>query len=144
MNKVMLIGNLAKDVELRTTTNGKAVATCSIATNKRYKDQAGQVQSVVQFHNLVVWGNPANTFAQYLRKGSKVAIVGELQTRDYMTKDNQKRYVTEVVVSEFEFLTPTNQGQQNQGQQDYSQPEPANDWSQGEPEEEIKVENIPF
>ncbi len=141
MNKVILIGNLAKDVELRNTTNGKQVATCSIATNKTYTDQAGQKQTIAQFHNLVIWGKPAGVFAQYLRKGSKVAITGELQTRSYDDKNGVRRYVTEVVVDEFEFLTP----RQENGGQNYSQPEPAQDWSQPEPgEDEIKVENIPF
>lgn len=147
MNKVILIGNLAKDVDLKMTTNGKEVATCSIATNKRYRDQAGNVQNVVQFHNLVVWGKPAGIFAQYLHKGSKVAIVGELQTRDWMTKDNQKRYITEVLVSEFEFLTPAN-NQPKPAEQDYQQQDIANNWEPVDNTidggEEIKIENIPF
>lgn len=140
MNKVILIGNLAKDVDLKMTTNGKEVATCSIATNKRYRDQAGNVQNVVQFHNLVVWGKPANAFAQYLRKGLKVAVIGELQNRDYVDKNNQKHYITEVVVSEFEFLTPN----QNAGQQNHQQEQV--DYNQQQPDdiEEVKIENIPF
>jgi len=144
MNKVILIGNLTKDPEMRTTTNGKQVASCSIATNKSYKDQSGQKQTIAQFHNLVVWGKPAEVFAQYLKKGSKVAIVGELQTRNYDDKSGVKRYVTEVVVNEFEFLTP-NTGNNQSSSQEYSQPEPVNDFSQPEPnEDEIRVENIPF
>jgi len=139
MNKVILIGNLTKDVEMRQTSGGKNVATCSLATNKKYKDQAGQMQQVVQFHNLVIWGAPADTFAKYLRKGSKVGIIGELNTRDYTGKDGVKRYQTDVVVSDFEFLTPQNndQGVQPEYAGNYSQP-------QQNADEEISIENIPF
>jgi single-strand DNA-binding protein len=143
MNKAIIIGNLTKDVELRNTPAGKQVATCSIATNKTYKDQQGQKQTVVQYHNLVIWGNPAGVFTQYLRKGSKVAIVGELQTRMW-EKDGVKRYTTEIVVNEFEFLTPSqNNGQGGQG---YAQPAPDNNFEQPghDDGEEINVENIPF
>lgn len=142
MNKVILIGNLTKDPELRNTATGKQVTSCSIATNKSYTDKEGNKQKTVQFHNLVVWGKPAGIFAQYLSKGKKVAIVGELQTRNYEDQQGVKKYFTEVIVNEFEFLTPKGQG--NQG--DQSQPPPPNNHAQPAQggEEEIKVENIPF
>lgn len=142
MNKAIIIGNLTRDVELKTTPTGKSVASCAVATNKSYTDQSGQKQTVVQYHNLVIWNKPAEVFAKYLHKGSKVAIVGELQTRMW-EKDGVKRYTTEIVVSEFEFLTPNPNS--NQGGDQYSQPAPADNYSQPEPgEDEIKVENIPF
>lgn len=140
MNKVILIGNLVRDPELRTTPSGKSVVSASIATNKSYVDQSGQKQQVVQFHNLVVWNKPAETFAKYLKKGGKVAIVGELQTRDYTDQQGVKRYVTDIIVSEFHFLTPA-----------APKPEPARPVEPEFPiehdmeeDQEITVENIPF
>lgn len=103
-NKVYLLGRLSKDVELRNTTSGKSVASCSIATSKTWKDEAGNKQEKVEFTNLVIWQG-AEVFAQYLSKGSKVFIEGELSTRSWEDKKTgQKRYATEVIVSDFKFL----------------------------------------
>lgn len=103
-NKVYLLGRLSKDVELRNTTSGKSVASCSIATSKTWKDEAGNKQEKVEFTNLVIWQG-AEVFAQYLSKGSKVFIEGELSTRSWEDKNTgQKRYATEVIVSDFKFL----------------------------------------
>lgn len=103
-NKVYLLGRLSKDVELRNTTSGKSVASCSIATSKTWKDEAGNKQEKVEFTNLVIWQG-AEVFAQYLSKGSKVFIEGELSTRSWEDKNTgQKRYATEVIVSNFKFL----------------------------------------
>ncbi len=104
MNKVILIGNLTKDVELKTTNTGKSVVSTSIATNKSYIDKSGERKQITNFHNLVIWGKQAEVFAKYLHKGSKVAVVGELQNRDYVGNDNIKRYVVEIRVNEVEFL----------------------------------------
>lgn len=103
-NKVYLLGRLSKDVELRNTISGKSVASCSIATSKTWKDEAGNKQEKVEFTNLVIWQG-AEVFAQYLSKGSKVFIEGELATRSWEDKNTgQKRYATEVIVSNFKFL----------------------------------------
>ena len=103
-NKVLLLGRLTKDVEVRTTPNGKNVASCSIATSKTWKDENGNKQEKVEFTNLVIWKG-AEVFAQYLSKGSKVFIEGELATRDWVDKNTgQKRYSTEVIVNDFKFL----------------------------------------
>lgn len=138
MNKIILIGRLTRDVELRTMPNGKPVASCSIATSEKYKDQAGQLQEVTQFTNLVVFIG-ADAFAKYLHKGSQVAVYGKLKTSDYTNKDGVKLYKTEVIVNEFKFLDPA-----PKTQNDYSQPATEQDYSQPEPEDEIRVENIPF
>lgn len=131
----MLIGHLCKDAELRTTPSGKNVASCSIATNKKYKDQSGQLQSVSQFHNLVIWGNQADTFAKYTKKGSKVYVEGELNYRSYDGKDGVKKFITEIIVNNFEFLDSKPQ-----------EKEPLTDKEidNFKPEEKETSENIPF
>lgn len=104
MNKVILIGNLTKDPEVRTTNNGTYVTTFSIAVNRKYKAQDGS--QITDFFDIVAWRQLAELCGKYLEKGRKVGIVGELQTRSYEAKDGTKRYVTEIVASEVEFLTP--------------------------------------
>jgi single-strand DNA-binding protein len=104
MNKVFMIGNLSKDVDLRTTQSGKAVASFTIAVNRRFKGQDGEKQT--DFFSIVAWGQLGEMCGRYLAKGRKVAVVGELQTRSYEDKQGVKRYVTEIVADEVEFLSP--------------------------------------
>jgi single-strand DNA-binding protein len=104
LNKSFFIGNLTKDPELRTTPSGKAVASFTIAVNRRFKDKGGD--PVTDFFPVVTWDKLAESCARYLAKGKKVAVVGELQTRSYDDKQGVKRYVTEIVADEVEFLTP--------------------------------------
>ena len=104
MNKVILIGNLTRDPEQRTTPNGVSVCNFSIAVNRRFKNQAGE--QVTDFFNIIVWRQLADTCARYLAKGRKVGVIGELQTRSYDAKDGTKRTVVEIVADEVEFLTP--------------------------------------
>lgn len=104
MNKVILIGNLTKDPEVRTTNNGTYVTTFSIAVNRKYKAHDGS--QITDFFDIVAWRQLAELCGKYLEKGRKIGIVGELQTRSYESKDGTKRYVTEIVASEVEFLTP--------------------------------------
>lgn len=104
MNKVILIGNLTKDPDVRTTNNGTYVTTFDIAVQRQFKGADGQKQT--DFIPIVVWRQLAELCGKYLAKGRKVGIIGELQTRSYKAKDGTNRYVTEVVASEVEFLTP--------------------------------------
>ena len=97
MNKVILHGRLARDVDLRTTASGKSVAQVNIAVNRRGKDQGAD------FIPLVIWGQLAETFASYLYKGREVLVEGRMQVRNYDDKNGNKRYVTEVIVEKFEF-----------------------------------------
>lgn len=103
MNKVFQIGNLTRDVELGETASGISVARFSIAVNRRFQNADGE--RVTDFFNIVVWRGQAENCAKYLKKGSKVAVVGELQTRNYEAQDGTKRYVTEIVADEVEFLS---------------------------------------
>jgi single-strand DNA-binding protein len=98
LNKVMLIGNLGKDPELRYTTSGVAVATFSLATNESWKDQDGNLQERTEWHNIVAWRKLAEICGEWLKKGKKVYIEGRIQTRSYDDKNTgQKKYMTEIV-----------------------------------------------
>ena len=104
VNKVILIGNLGKDPELRYAPSGSAVANFSLATSEQWKDQEGNPQERTSWHNIVVWGKLAEIAAEYLKKGRKVYVEGRIQYRDYEGKDGNKRYVTEVVVNDLVML----------------------------------------
>lgn len=102
MNRVEIIGNLVKDVELNKTNSGVAVAKFSIAVNRKYKDEEGN--KITDFFNVVVWRGLAENIAKYCSKGSKVFIAGELQNRSWEKEDGTKAYITEIIASECEFL----------------------------------------
>ena len=102
MNKVILIGNLTKDPELTTTTSGISVCRFSLAVSRRFTNSEGERET--DFINVVVWRNLADNCHKFLRKGSKAAVVGNIQTRSYDAQDGSKRYVTEVVAEEVEFV----------------------------------------
>lgn len=111
MNKVILVGNVTKDLELKTTTNGIATCTLSIAVNRKFKNAQGVQEA--DYINIVTWRQTAELCAKYLAKGRKVGIVGSIQTRSYTAKDGGKRYVTEVVADDVEFLTPRGSAGEN-------------------------------
>jgi single-strand DNA-binding protein len=104
LNKVMLIGNLGKDPELRFTPSGRAVARFSLATSDAWTDQQGQKQERTEWHNIVVWGKQAETCGQYLSKGRQVFIEGSIRSRQYDDKEGQKRWITEVTAQRVQFL----------------------------------------
>jgi len=104
VNKVILIGNLGKDPELRYTSSGVAVASFSVATNESWKDPEGNTQERTQWHNIVAWRKLAEICGEYLKKGSKLYLEGRLQYRNYDDKNGVKRYVTEIVMDEMVML----------------------------------------
>jgi len=105
VNKVILIGNLGKDPEVKYTPSGTPVAKLTLATNERYKDKDGQWQDRTEWHNVVLWQRLAEIAGEYLKKGGKVYIEGRLQTRSWEDKQtNQKKYMTEVVASDLVLL----------------------------------------
>ena len=115
MNKVILIGRLTRDPELRFTPSGKAVATFSIAVNRPYSKE-----KEADFFNVVVWGKSAENCANYLAKGRLVGLDGRLQSRSYETQTGEKRYVTEVIADQVEFLEWGNkEGQSSTGRNDF-------------------------
>ena len=104
VNKVILIGNLGKDPELRYTSGGVAVTTFSLATNESWKDPEGNTQERTQWHNVVAWRKLAEICGEYLKKGSKLYLEGRIQYRNYDDKNGVKRSVTEVVMDEMVML----------------------------------------
>ena len=103
-NKVQLIGNLGNDPELRNLPNGQAMLRLRLATNERYKTAEGEWKENTQWHPVVVWGKQAERLAAMVHKGSGLVIEGRLVQRSYESKEGEKRYSTEVVLSEFQLL----------------------------------------
>jgi single-strand DNA-binding protein len=107
VNKVILLGNVGKDPEIRTTGSGTMVANLSVATSSRYKDKSGEWQDQTEWHNLVAYGRGAEILRDYVTKGSKLFIEGRLQTRSWDDKESGKKvYRTEIVVNEISLLSP--------------------------------------
>ncbi len=106
VNKVILIGNLGADPELRYTPNGMAVATLRVATSRTWKDKDGQKQDETEWHRVIVWDKSAEFCGNYLSKGSKIYLEGRLQTRKWKDKDGVDRYTTEIVAATVQNLTP--------------------------------------
>ena len=104
INKVMLIGNLGSDPELRFTPSGVQVANFSLATTESWTDKSGERQERAEWHRIVLWRRLAEVAGQYLKKGSKIYIEGKLQTRSWEDQNGQKRYTTEVVANSMEML----------------------------------------
>ena len=104
LNKVMLIGRLGQDPEIRYTQSGSSVANVTIATNDYWTDKQGGKQERTEWHSLVLWGKLADLAQSYLKKGSQVYVEGRLQTRDWEDQQGQKHYKTEVVVTTMQFL----------------------------------------
>ncbi|MBQ1220446.1 MAG: single-stranded DNA-binding protein [Peptococcaceae bacterium] len=115
MNKVLLIGRLTKDPELRYTQSGTAVASFTLAVNRRFSNQSGEREA--DFINCVAWQKSAEFVANYFRKGQQMALEGRLQVRSYDGNDGQRRWVTEVVAEQIEFVGSKNEN--GSGRQDY-------------------------
>jgi single-strand DNA-binding protein len=140
VNKVILVGNLGKDPELRYTSGGTAVATFSLATSERYKDRNGEQQEKTEWHNIVTWRNLAEICGKYLHKGKQIYIEGRIQTRSYDDRDGNKRYITEIVADQMQMLgsrgDDANSGRGRGGDDFDQRPEP-----QGQ---ETQVSEPPF
>ena len=96
VNKVILVGNLGRDAELRYTPGGAAVATLNLATTEVWNDKAGQRQEKTEWHRIVLWGKQAESLQEYLTKGKQIYVEGRLQTRQWDDKDGNKKYTTEI------------------------------------------------
>ena len=145
LNRVMLIGNLTRDPELRNTPSGKAVASMSIATNRFWTDAQGQKQKEAEFHNIVMWSKLAEIASQYLHRGSKVYVEGRLQTREWTGQDGIKRYRTEVIADNLIMLNGPAGG--DSGKESFKNNNVSSSKEENNNEvieEEIKVEDIPF
>jgi single-strand DNA-binding protein len=125
MNKVILIGNLTKDPELTTTNNGISVCKFAIAVSRRFVGASGERET--DFLNIVVWRGQAENCHKYLKKGSKCAVVGTIQSRSYDAQDGTKRYITEIVAEEVEFLSSKNSGDISTGKEEITELKPIDD-----------------
>ena len=152
VNKVILLGNLGKDPEVKYTPQGTAVAKFTIATNERFKDKAGEWQDRTEWHNLVAWARTAEIVGEYLKKGGKVYIEGSLRTSSWDDKQtNQKKYKTEIVVNDLVLLSGRGEGAGDSG--GHARGAAASSFDQRTPEPEpepatastpITDEDIPF
>ena len=104
VNKVILVGNLGKDPEMRYMTNGDAIANMTIATTENWKDKSGVKQEKTEWHKISMFGRLAEVAGEYLKKGSSVYIEGKLQTRKWQDKEGNDRYTTEIVANEMKML----------------------------------------
>jgi len=145
LNKVMLIGRLTRDPELRNIPSGQSVTSFGLATNRFWKGSDGQKQEQVEFHNIVLWARLAEVASQYLRKGSRIYVEGRLQTRDWTGQDGAPRRTTEIVGENMIMLDGprTGAGSVKTGLSSDSGA-PTASASQEVIEEEVKVEDIPF
>lgn len=144
LNKVFIVGNLTRDPEQKTLPSGTSVVSFGVATNRVWKNQQGEKQEDVQFHNIVVFGRQADSVAQYLKKGSSVLIEGRIQTRNWEAQDGSKRSKTEIVAERVQF-GPKRVGHDSSG----GVPAPASNKKEEletieYPDEEINPEEIPF
>jgi single-strand DNA-binding protein len=154
LNRAMIIGNVTRDPELRTTATGQNVCSFGIATNQTWTDSSGQKQTKAEYHNLVVWGKLAELAGQYLAKGRKVYVEGRLQTREWEAQDGAKRNRTEIVADNFILLdkreggasTPTGyrSSPAASAPTPTMTPIPSNDMIDPGLGEEIRLEDIPF
>ncbi len=144
LNRATILGRLTRDPEVRTTPNGRSVATVSVATNRVWVNTGtGAKEERPEFHNCVLWGRLAEIAGQYLSKGRRIYFEGRLETRDWTGQDGVKRYRTEIIVDNMIMLDgPRNTGAAPAARgSDEAPPSPA---ASDLVEEEIKVEDIPF
>lgn len=118
INNVVLVGRLTRDAELRFTANGTATATFNLAVNRNFTNQSGEREA--DFVNCVIWRKPAETLANYAKKGTLLGVVGRIQTRNYENQQGQKVYVTEVVCDNFQLLESKKDNNQNNQQNNQS------------------------
>lgn len=112
LNKVMLIGNMGRDPEVQAFDGGKKRASFTLATSEKYKDKNGVEQTLVEWHNIVVWGPQAETVEKYLKKGMPLFIEGRIKTREYTNKEGIQKRVTEIIADNFSMLGSRKQDDQ--------------------------------
>jgi single-strand DNA-binding protein len=157
VNKVILVGRLTRDPEIRNTPGGQSVATISIATNRFWKDKSGQRQDKTEFHNIILWGRLAEIAGQYLTKGQEAFFEGRLETRKYTAKDGSERRVTEVIAENMQLGSRAQGGsnvpgsfnkpvaaKQNVGNKSKADEEEIPTINLDEEQDEIRLEDVPF
>jgi single-strand DNA-binding protein len=144
LNKVFILGNLAKDPEVRTIPSGQQVATFPVATNRVWYNQAKEKNQEVEFHNIVMWGKLAEIASKYLNKGKMVLIEGRIKTRSWQAQDGTKKYRTEIIAEAMQM------GPKTQGTSSFSKPDAKEEtpmMEESAPQDnsgEITTEEVPF
>lgn len=152
INCVLVVGNLGQDPELRYTQSGVPTVTLSVATSRVWNDKEGNKNEKTEWHRVVVWNKPAENCAKYLKKGSKVGVRGHLDTRSWEDKDGVKRYTTEIVAEEVQFLSGPgdNKGssippREDDGSARSGQPsQKPHNYANYAPQENTGLDDIPF
>lgn len=159
VNKVILLGNLTADPEVRKTPSGQTVANVRLATNEKFKDRSGDLQERTEYHRVVFWGRQAETIERYATKGKPLFIEGRIQTREYQDRDGNRRWATDIVARDFKFVgggrrdgDRTNNGgfDQGGGNWDQSAPStppaanPASNPDGGDPWGDAQGDDLPF
>ena len=145
MNSVQLIGRLTKDLDLRYTQSGKAVATGTLAVNRRFKNASGE--SEADFINIQIWDKSAENLVNFTRKGSQIGVIGRIETRNYENKEGARVYVTEIVVENFTLLESKKDGASNgqTGQSNNrSSHQPSDPFSSHSESIDISDDDVPF
>ena len=161
VNKVILVGRLTRDPEIRNTPGGQSVATLGLATNRFWKDKSGQRQDKTEFHTVILWGRLAEIAGQYLTKGQEAFIEGRVETRKYTAKDGSERRVTEIIAENMQLGSRAQGGSSASGS--YNRPAAAPQQNQStnankpapieeeiptinldEEQDEIRLEDVPF
>ncbi|MBI5654225.1 single-stranded DNA-binding protein [Candidatus Uhrbacteria bacterium] len=143
LNRAMIIGNLTRDPESRTTPSGQSVCNFSVATSSQWTDSQGQKQERTEYHPIVAWGKLADICQQYLAKGRKVYVEGRLQTREWEAQDGAKKQRTEIVAENMIILDRAGAGGAPAAGQPPAPSSPSK-IDQGVGDQEIRVEDIPF
>ncbi|HLR64440.1 MAG TPA: single-stranded DNA-binding protein [Pseudogracilibacillus sp.] len=146
LNRVVIVGRLTRDPDLRYTPNGIAVANFNVAANRPYKNQQGEQEA--DFINCVIWRKPAENLATYMKKGSLIGVEGRIQTRSYENQEGKMVYVTEVLADNVQFLESRNSSQQRGqdggfGGQDYGHQQEPSGYGQGQ-QQSTQSSNRPF
>ncbi len=153
VNKVILVGRISKDPELKTTQSGQKVCSLSLATNKEWKDKSGTKNSKTEWHNLVFWGKLAEIVGQYVTKGQELYVEGRLEYREYENKEGQKVKVTDIIVEQMQMgnrakgSEEPNRPAQSAPAKPYVQEAPAESLptiNVDEEEDGVKLEDVPF
>ncbi|MEI7815841.1 MAG: single-stranded DNA-binding protein [Desulfuromonadales bacterium] len=140
LNKVMLIGNLGKDPEVRFTASGQAVASFSLATSEKFKGKTGEWEERTEWHNITLWGKLAEIAGEYLSKGKTIYVEGRLQTRKWQDKSGNDRYTTDIVGDKMQMLSA--KGERSGGSDSSSAPKAGGVSNHEEPP--FQDDDIPF
>ena len=145
INKAIIYGNLTREPEIKALPSGAQVCEFAVATNRVWKDKNGTKQESVDYHNVVIFGKPAELIKQYVHKGNPIYIEGRIQTRSWDAQDGTKRYRTEIIADAFQFGPKSGGAPSSYDSSKSSAPEKKDEAPAIEyPEEEINVDDIPF